>query len=160
MRKNIYLPGILGIIALFLILGMFLFPIGTGLTLTGTATGLEEFRGYDFVFGNEAAAQLENQGSMIAFFVLGIIAAVFELLATAFGFKGGKFTGFLHFVGGLCLVACTLLLFLSPIIIGNWTGGNNVTVSLGWGFITAGIFAGLAAIASLFNGVSCLRAKD
>lgn len=159
MRKNIYLPGILGIIALFCILGMFLFPIGTGLVLTGDATGAEIFRGYDFVFGNEAG-QIENQGSMIAFFVLGIIAAVFELLATGFGFKGGKFTGFLHFVGGLCLVACTLLIFLSPIIVGNWTGGNNVSVSLGWGFIVAGIFAALSAIVTLFNGVTCLRAKD
>lgn len=157
MKKHIYLPGILGMITLLAILGMLLFPIGVGLVLNGN--GAEVTRGYDFVFGNEAA-YIENQGSMIAWFVLGLIAAVFELLATAFGFKGGKFTGFLHAVAGLCLVACTILVFLSPVIIGNWTQAGNATVSLGWGYICTGICGAIGAIIALINGVSCLKAKD
>lgn len=140
-------------------LGVFLFPIGPGLVLTGEATGTELFRGYNFVFGNEAA-QIENQGSMIAFFVLAIIAASFVLLGTIFGFKGGKFTGFLHAVSGVCLLVCTVLVFLSPIIIGNWVGGTGVSVSLGWGYIGTGIFSAVGAIICLFNGIRSLRAKD
>lgn len=159
MKKNIYLPGILGIVTLLAILGMLLFPIGVGLVLNGTGTGAEVTRGYDFVFGNEAA-YIENHGAMIAWFVLGLIAAAFVLLATAFGFKGGKFTGFLHTVAGLCLFACTILVFLSPVIIGNWVGSGNASVSLGWGYICTGICSAIAAVVSLFNGVTCLKAKD
>lgn len=157
MKKNIYLPGILGCITILVMLGLFLFPIGMGLIVEGS--GAEPLRGYDFVFGNEAA-YLENQGSMIAWFVLGLIAALFELLATAFGFKGGKFTGFLHTVAGLCLLVCTLLIFLSPVLVGNWLGASNFSLSLGWGFICAGICAAISAAISLFNGITCLRAKD
>ncbi len=150
MKKTSSLPGLLGLLALLFTASALLFPLGTGLTLVMPNGSTEAFAGYDFVFANNAA-QIISSPSMIAFFVLILVAVVFQLLATAFGWYGGKFTAFLHIVAGLCLLTCAALIFLSPIIIGSWVTGDTVT--LGYGFIVAGASAAASALVSLIIGV-------
>lgn len=156
MKKTSSLPGLLGLLAILFTASAFLFPIGNGLLLAMSDGSKEAFAGYDFVFANNAS-QITSNPSMIAFFVLLIVAVVFQLLATAFGWYGGKFTAFLHVVAGLCLLTCAVLVFLTPITIGAWVAGT--TVSLGYGFIVAGASAAVSAILSLVVGFKGLSAK-
>ncbi len=156
MKKSNGLPGIAGLISLVFTLCASLFPIGTGLILSMPDGTSEGFSGYDFVFGNNAA-QIISNGAMIAFFVLLLVAALFQLLGTIFGWYGGKFTAFLHVVAGICLAICALLLFLSPIIIGAWVAGDSV--ALGYGFIVAGAASSVSALISLVVGVRGLAKK-
>jgi hypothetical protein len=156
MKKTSSLPGLLGLLGLLFTASAFLFPIGTGLILAMSDGSTEAFPGYDFVFANNAS-QISSNPSMIAFFVLIIVAADFQLLATAFGWFGGKFTAFLQIVAGLCLLACAVLIFLSPIIIGSWVTGDTVT--LGYGFIVAGASAAASALVSLIVGIRGFSVK-
>lgn len=154
MKKTSGLPGIVGLTAILFTIGAFLFPLGAGLVIPATG---ESFMGYDFVFGN-TASQITNEGSMIAVFVLLIIAALFQLIAVVFGWFGGKFTSFLHIVSGFCLAACAVLFFLSFLIIGAWLSGTSVM--LGYGFIAAGACSAVSAILSLIIGFKGMSEKQ
>ncbi len=150
MKKTSNLSGLLGVIALAFTLGAFLFPLGTGLSLATVDGTVEAFPGYDFVFGNNAA-RIVASPAMIAFFVLLVVAVVFQLLGTGFGWYGGKFTGFLHLVSGLSLIVAAVLALLASVLIGAWVGG--ATASLGYGFLGAGISAAVSGLLSVFIGI-------
>jgi hypothetical protein len=138
-----------------------LLPLGPGFT---TASG-EPIRGYDFIFGNSATGVNPQNGGpyggLITAFVLGCVAGGFQLLAFAlsFGQGGKKFLGFLDIVAGLCFVATAILFFLAKSLIGNYLNGS-VTLVLSWGFLGAGIAAGVSALLSLFVGFKSFLAKE
>ena len=163
MKKHSLLPGIVSIVALLAMIGALLFPLGAGLIAKGTFS--EAASGYDFVFGNDALQINDPYGSMIAWFVLLIIAAFFGLVGSVTGFFGGKVGSFFNFVAGLICVVCAILFFLSPVMVGNsWvsvlnTTEANVTANLGWGFIAAGACSAGAAVLDLFIGGKGLFAK-
>lgn len=163
MKKHSLLPGIVSIVALLAIVGALLFPLGAGLVAKGTF--VEAARGYDFVFGNDALQINNPYGSMIAWFVLLLIAAFFGLVGSVTGFFGGKVGAFFDFVAGLIAVVCAILFFLSPVMVGNsWVSAFNtaeagVTANLGWGFIAAGASSAVAAVLNLFVGGKGLFSK-
>ena len=163
MKKHSLLPGIVSIVALLAIVGALLFPLGAGLVAKGTF--LEAARGYDFVFGNDALQINNPYGSMIAWFVLLLIAAFFGLSGSVTGCFGGKVGAFFDFVAGLIALVCAILFFLSPIMVGNsWVSAFNtaeagVTANLGWGFIAAGASSAVAAVLNLFVGGKGLFSK-
>jgi len=153
MKKNSILPGLLGIVALCFTLSAFLFPLGPGAI---TAEG-DVIYGYDLMFGNKAVAAFETPvGPFIAVFVLFVISAVFQILGTVFGWRGGKFTGFLHILSGLMMVVSAVLCFLVGVVT---PAGNLVTLSLDWGFLGTGISAAVSGLLSLFIGVRSFFAK-
>ena len=98
---------------------------------------------------------------MIAWFVLLLIAAFFGLVGTITGFFGGKVGAFFNFLSGVLALISALLFFLSPIMVGDWWVGSipEATVSLGWGYLSAGIAAAVAGVIDLFLGVKGLFAK-
>lgn len=158
MKKNSLLPGILGIAAVIAIACALLFPLGPGLVANDAFA--EAARGYDFVFGNEALQLNDPHGAMIAWFVLLLIAAFFGIIATITGFFGGKVGAFFSFLTGLICVACAILFFLSPIMVGTgWAGALGTSAKLGWGYLAAGISSAVAALASLIVGVKGLFLK-
>lgn len=158
MKKKTILPGFLSLLALCGIIAALLFPLGTGLT---SSTG-DAIIGYDLVFGNEAMQLNDPHGAMIAWFVLLLIAAFFGVIGAITGFFGSKFGAFLNFLTGLICVICALLFFLSSVIAGSFWLQNipNATVSLGWGYLAAGIASAVAALLDLFVGVRGLMAKQ
>ncbi len=160
MKKKSLLPGLLSILALLAIIGALLFPIGDGLIAKGEFS--EAARGYDFVFGNDALQIIDPYGSMIAWFVLLLIAAFFGLVGSVTGFFGGKFGAFLNFLTGIICLVCAILFFLSPVMVGTqWVSplAEGTTASMGWGYLTAGICAAVAAVLDLFIGGKGLFSK-
>lgn len=161
MKKIINWQLWLTLAALILTTGAFLFPIGTGLVRTSTPNIVENFPGYDFIFGN-SALQLYSTGGFIAAFSLMVIAAVFQLVAFIFVIPNPegshKFAGFMNIVGGLCIIATAVLFIfvksLSPI-----KGGSNVTFSIGWGFLAAAISAGVSGLISCVMGFIAMSKK-
>lgn len=151
MKKNI-LPGILGIVALVFTLAAFLFPLAPA-ALSAEA---DVIYGYDLMFGNKAIAAFETPvGAFIAVFVLLVISAVFQILGTVFGFHGGKFTGFLHFVSGLMLGVSAVLTFLVSIL----TPAGDLSLTIAWGFIVTGAALAASALLSLTVGVLGFKKK-
>lgn len=160
MKKNSLLPGILSIIAILAIGAALLLPLGTGL-IANIGTKAEPAAGYDFVLGNDALLLNDPHGGMIAWFVLLLIAAFFGLVGTITGFFGGKVGAFFNFLAGVLALISALLFFLSPVMVGDWWVGSipEATVSLGWGYLSAGIAAAVAGVIDLFLGVKGLFAK-
>lgn len=151
MKKNI-LPGILGIVALVFTLAAFLFPLAPA-ALSAEA---DVIYGYDLMFGNKAIAAFETPvAAFIAVFVLLVISAVFQILGTVFGFHGGKFTGFLHFVSGLMLGVSAVLTFLVSIL----TPAGDLNLTIAWGFIVTGAALAVSALLSLTVGVLGFKKK-
>jgi len=151
MKKSSNLTGILSVVALLAIIAGLLFPIAPGLK-----SGYDVIYGYDLTFGNEAIQAITSPlGAYIAVFVLSLIAAVFSTLTTIFGWRGGKFMGFLRVVSGICLAISAILVFVSPAIVST----SNISWSLDWGFIITGICLALAALLSLFTGFSAFLKK-
>lgn len=151
MKKNI-LPGILGIVALVFTLAAFLFPLAPA-ALSAEA---DVIYGYDLMFGNKAIAAFETPvAAFIAVFVLLVISAVFQILGTVFGFHGGKFTGFLHFVSGLMLGISAVLTFLVSIL----TPAGDLNLTIAWGFIVTGAALAVSALLSLTVGVLGFKKK-
>lgn len=161
MKKKSLLSGILSILAVLAIVGALLFPLGDGLVAKGGLFS-EAAAGYDFVFGNDALQIIDPYGSMIAWFVLLLIAAFFGILGSVTGFFGGKVGAFFNFLTGIIAFVCALLFFLSGVIVGNtWVSvlPSTTTVSLGWGFLAAGICSAVAAVVDLFIGGKVLFSK-
>lgn len=151
MKKNI-LPGILGIVALVFTLAAFLFPLAPA----AMSAEADVIYGYDLMFGNKAIAAFETPvGAFIAVFVLLVISAVFQILGTVFGFHGGKFTGFLHFVSGLMLGVSAVLTFLVSIL----TPAGDLNLTIAWGFIVTGAALAVSALLSLTVGVLGFKKK-
>ena len=151
MKKTI-LPGILGIAALVFTLCAFLFPLAPAAL---TAQG-DVIYGYDLMFGNKAIAAFETPvAAFIAVFVLLVISAAFQLLGTVFGFRGGKFTGFLHILSGLMLAASAILTFMVSAL----TPAGALTLSIAWGFIATGASLAASALLSLTIGVMAFAKK-
>lgn len=152
MKKHSSLSGLLGIIAVLFTTAAFLFPIAPGIQ----AGEIDLIRGYDFVFTNPAAPfTIEATSGLVAMFVLFIVGAFFELLGVALGWFGGKFGGFLAIVGGLCMAAAAILVFLSPVYI----EAPAFDLTLAWGFIVTGAAAAISAVIELFVGVKAFLAK-
>ncbi len=161
MKKKSLLSGILSVLAVLAIVGALLFPLGDGLIAKGGSFS-EAARGYDFVFGNDALQIIDPYGSMIAWFVLLLIAAFFGLVGSVTGFFGGKVGAFFNFLTGIICFVCALLFFLSGVLVGNtWISvlPSTTTVSLGWGYIVAGACSALAAVIDLFIGGKVLFGK-
>lgn len=153
MKKNSLLQGILAVVAVLAIVAALLFPIGDGLVTSFDAIGV---RGYDFVFGNETMQLNDPNGAMIAWFVLLLIAAFFGIVGSITGFFGGKVGAFFNFLTGLICLVCAILFFLAAVIVQpTWVG----EVSLGWGYIAAGVSSAVAAVIDLFIGGKTLFAK-
>ncbi len=153
MKNKTNLPGILGIVALVATLCAFLFPLGPA----ALTVEKDVIYGYDLMFGNKAIMLVELPiGAYIAVFVLLVISSVFQLLATVFGFHGGKFTGFLHILSGLMLGASAVLVFL----VSSLFPASDTAVTLAWGFIATGASLAVSALLSLFIGVSAFGKKS
>ena len=89
--------------------------------------------------------------SMIAAFVLLVIAAVFGAFGTILPLTGStKFSGFLDIVAGLCLASTAVLFLIAPMIVS--LDPVKATYSLGYGFMTAGLVAGVGALILLVIG--------
>ncbi len=152
MKNKSFLPGILGIAALVFTLCAFLFPLAPA----AFSAQMDTIYGYDLMFGNKAIAAFDTPVSTyIAVFVLLVISAVFQLLATIFGFNGGKFTGFLHILSGLMLGVSAVLTFL----VGTLAPSGTVTLTLAWGFIATGASLAISALLSLAIGVKAFAKK-
>lgn len=144
-----------GLICLVLILCAFLFPIAPGIVRSNG----DVFRGYDFIFTNDAAEiTKEASGGMIAAFVLLVIAAVFGAFGTILPLTGStKFSGFLDIVAGLCLASTAVLFLIAPMIVS--LDPVKATYSLGYGFMTAGLVAGVGALIFLVIGFLGMSSK-
>lgn len=164
MKKKINWQLYLTLAALVLTTAAFLFPIGTGLVRTsthGSLTLVENFRGYDFIFGNNAN-QIYSTGGFIGAFCLMVIAAVFQLIACIFVIPNPEgshnFAGFMNFVAGLCIIATGVIFIftksLSPI-----SGGINATFKLGWGNLIAAACAILSGLISCVMGFAAMKKK-
>lgn len=152
MKKTSILPGLLGIIALCFTLMAFLFPLAPA-ALTGQG---DVIYGYDLMFGNKAiAAFVTPIGAYIAVFCLFVIAAFFQIMGTAFGFRGGKFTGFLHILSAGSLIASAVLCFL----VGLLVKADSVSLSLAWGFMATGVASAISGVLSGFIGFSSFASK-
>ena len=148
------------------IVGALLVMMGPGLV---DLNSHEFIRGYGFIFESaegRADGIVAQSGLMIAAFVLFLIAAAFELIALLFTFgKGGKkLAGGLLFLSGLMVVINAVFLFLSPVTIGKdasiWAPAAASEVSIGWGYLVAGILSAIAGVGSLLCGVIAIRAKE
>lgn len=153
MKKNSYLPGLLGVIALIFTLCAFLFPLAPA----AISAEKDVFYGYDLMFGNKAIAAFETPITpYIAVFVLLVISSFFQLLATIFGWKGGKFTGFLHFVSGIMLAVSGVLTFM----VSTLTPSGDLSLTLAWGFMATGASLFVSALLSLTIGVMAFAKKS
>lgn len=152
MKKNSILPGLLGIIAICFTLMAFLFPLAPAAT---TELG-DIVYGYDLMLGNKAIAAFDTPiGAFIAVFVLFVISAFFQIMGTAFGFRGGKFTGFLHILSCGMMIASGVLCFLVSLLVKS----DAVSVSLAWGFMATGAASMVSALLSGFIGFSAFGKK-
>lgn len=152
MKKDTNMIGLLSVASLIAILAGLLFPIAPGLK-----SGYDVIYGYDLTFGNESIQAITSPlGAYIAVFVLSLIAAVFSVLTTIFGWRGGKFMGFLRVVSGLCLGVSAVLVFIAPTIVSS----DAITWSLDWGFIVTGICLAFGALTSLFIGLAPIITKE
>jgi hypothetical protein len=164
MKKKINWLVYLGIATLVFTLAAFLFPIGPGLTRTLSGGTVEWFRGYDYVFGNNAN-HIISHGAFIAAFSLLIIAAVFELLAFVFSVPNPegshKFSGFMYIVSGICSIVTGVIFFLAPMIVvpSVQASAPNVTYALAYGFIIGGGASILGAVVAIINGVMAMMKK-
>src|SRR5574344_1302376 len=160
MKKNNGLMILLGMVAILCAIGAMLFPLGAGFV---TSTN-EAIVGYDFVFGNSAAlvnpALDGPYAGLITAFVFGCVGGLFELIAFTFSFSQGgkKFAGFMDILTGLCFAVTALLFFLAKSLIGGYKLAAYCT--LGWGFILAGAFAAVTAMASIVAGVIGMKSKE
>jgi hypothetical protein len=157
MKKDSRLLALVGMIAVLLTVAALLFPLGAGLV---TANG-EPLAGYNFILGNDAEGSYTAVGGMIAAFVLAIVGGAFQLFALVFSFGTGAhhFSGFMHVVGGLCLIIAGALFFLAKPIIGNFPTSTSVC-SLGWGYLTAAICALVSGGLSAVFGFLAFKAKE
>ena len=164
MKKKINWLVYLGIATLVFTLAAFLFPIGPGLTRTLSGGTIEWFRGYDYVFGNNAN-HIISHGAFVAAFSLLIIAAVFELLAFVFSIPNPegshKFSGFMYIVSGICSIVTGVIFFLAPMIVvpSVQASAPNVTYALAYGFIIGGGASILGAVVAIINGVMAMMKK-
>jgi hypothetical protein len=157
MKKNKNWLVYVTLAALILTLAAFLFPLGSGIVRTVTGAGKESIMGYDFIFGNKAMlGGLYATSPFIAAFSLLIIAAVFQIVAFIFYFPEGshKFAGFMNAVGGLCILVAGIIFILAVPLAGSvLPAAKNVTYTLGYGFLIAGIAGAASGIASIVAGV-------
>ncbi|MFA6619861.1 MAG: hypothetical protein WCS90_01850 [Bacilli bacterium] len=165
MKKNNGLLILLGMVIIIFSACALLFPLGTGFV---TTTG-ENIVAYDFVFGNSASGVNSYHGGpyggLITAFVLGCVGVFFQLIAFIFSFgQGGKkFVGFLDFLAGLCFAATAILFFLAKNLIGGYldpTGAHPQDLTLGWGFIAAGVASVASALTSIVAGVISYKIKE
>jgi hypothetical protein len=168
MKKNLFIT--LGGIGLLLTALAFLLPLGVGIIQTSTGTNIngaytvvENFRAYIFIFGDSGASiaissttGIDSVPGMIAAFVLLIIGAFLQVLGVIFPLLGSKkFAGFVHFVGGLCLVTTGVLFLLAMPLVGITSSTSQVSYVLGYGFWGA---AAAALVSGLLSGIIGLRA--
>lgn len=159
-RNSLLLPIVIVISVLAAVAGL--------LVLMGPGIGIPESgefaRGYSFIFKNEQswADGVQSQiGTLIAEFVLMIIAGAFALISLVFSFgKGGKrFCGFLLLVSGILATISAVFVFLAPKMataeVFPAAGGNG---TLGWGFLVAGILNAVVALVGLgFGAINFLK---
>lgn len=158
MKKKLGLSNLLGAIALVATLAGFLLPLGTGIVRHIEGVTDEYVRAYDFVFGNWAY-QLYSTAAFIAAFSLLVIGAFFLVLGVVFVYFGSnKFGGFLDFLGGLCIVP-TGIIYIMAESFSVLPGGENVTFSLGYGFVGAAIACFVAGILGIVAGIISMRKK-
>lgn len=151
-KSNIF--GIVSVLCTLLTIAASLLLLGTGFNLSlGDTT-----RAYDFIFENYAV-QATSNGGMVTGFVFILVAFVLEAFANIFAFGNGshKFSGFMHLVSGLLLIATAVIFMLAKQIIGNYLDG--VTLTLGWGFISSAACAGVAGILGVILGVKSFSSK-
>ena len=167
MKKKSALLLLAGVVSLLLLLAVFIFPVAPGVirSITNPSTQVvtrEVYRGYDIVLGNLTISGLEASSGSIAAFTLLIIGAVFSALATILvvpnpeGSK--KFSGFLFFVAGLC-VLMTGILYFCAIPLSELETAANTSYSLGWGMWIASILAIIAAAILLVFGYLAMAKK-